>query len=501
MSGRAAGTAATERVAAGAVAPPAGRRSRRLAGLIGAEVPAGAAPSLMRAMGVGSAAHKAAVDAASRNSAAVRSQMNVTGAAATVRATMDALGPLGATVKNPALPSAANALLTARAAFNNAATRSASVVEPTSLKVAREMPAAKAGFAVVPKRIAVTNSAAMTAANMTFSERTVVDAAGLSGMARTFPSLAGALGRSASVKSPIDAVAGMKGSLGLAGAIQLGMSARIDTIATRYPGIPPVLAADEEQVRRMGKLAGRNLLDRTAHIDTIATRYPGIPSALAAHDEQVRRLRELGRGTGAWDLMRCTVTGRPYRPVALVENQDLGYDELDDFDLLEPDTHDITEIETRLTVVRHELLVGRLRELSPHLSDLLLGAHDDMNRRGPAAATKVAHCLYEVVRQTLAHLAPNDVVEAALANGELVDVHGIDYRNGPKNALTRSARAAFVYRGRLGSDRGRRELKAINQTLGLVFANASTSRHDVPGRSRRCSCCRRRSSLSSPGCC
>lgn len=96
--------------------------------------------------------------------------------------------------------------------------------------------------------------------------------------------------------------------------------------------------------------------------------------------------------------------------------------------------------------LRGELCTA-LRSLDPLLPDLLAGAWDDVERAGSAAASKVAHCLVELLDQTLRAAAPDEDITAWFA------------RESPDSSYvhdgepTRRARVAFILRGRSVRDR------------------------------------------------
>jgi Predicted pPIWI-associating nuclease len=96
--------------------------------------------------------------------------------------------------------------------------------------------------------------------------------------------------------------------------------------------------------------------------------------------------------------------------------------------------------------MRAELFVV-LDRLRPGLTDFIKGGWDDVMRRGPAAASKVAHCSVEVVDHALRAAAPDADVESWIAT--------VPSRNdfySDSNNLTRSARVRFVMRQRSTQD-------------------------------------------------
>jgi hypothetical protein len=93
-------------------------------------------------------------------------------------------------------------------------------------------------------------------------------------------------------------------------------------------------------------------------------------------------------------------------------------------DVLESDFDDDELVQATVQQVELDVLVasepGRLRaardlyarlgEIDPTVPDLLEGAWEDIDRNGPAAASKAAHCIVEVLDRTLRAAAPEDAV-------------------------------------------------------------------------------------------
>ncbi len=93
-------------------------------------------------------------------------------------------------------------------------------------------------------------------------------------------------------------------------------------------------------------------------------------------------------------------------------------------DVLESDLDDAELVQATVQQVELEVLVasepGRLRAarelyarlgaIDPTVPELLEGAWEDIERNGPAAASKAAHCIVEVLDRTLRAAAPDDAV-------------------------------------------------------------------------------------------
>lgn len=99
----------------------------------------------------------------------------------------------------------------------------------------------------------------------------------------------------------------------------------------------------------------------------------------------------------------------------------------------------------RLTAARK--LYERLGEIDPTVPELLEGAWEDLDRRGPGAVSKAAHCSVEALDRILRAAAPDDEVRSwhSTSGRPAKEWEGRD-------KPTRSLRIKFIVRG-LGSER------------------------------------------------
>ncbi|WP_331730138.1 hypothetical protein OHV05_35665 (plasmid) [Kitasatospora sp. NBC_00070] len=100
----------------------------------------------------------------------------------------------------------------------------------------------------------------------------------------------------------------------------------------------------------------------------------------------------------------------------------------------------------RLEVV--DELYARLRVFDPTVPELLDGAWDDVQRRGPAAVDKAVQCIIEALDRTLRKAAPNEEVSAWFSGAGLDRGLWPDHQKQPSHTL----RIRFVLRRRCLSE-------------------------------------------------
>ncbi len=114
-----------------------------------------------------------------------------------------------------------------------------------------------------------------------------------------------------------------------------------------------------------------------------------------------------------------------------------------------------------------DALLGKLQELDPELPEFLMGGWSEVDRAGPAAASKIAHCAAELISRTLRALAPAPEVIAW--------THAVHPREGgmltDRGDPTRRARVRYALRERPKRDRRLVEVQIDTLTRLFTYTN------------------------------
>lgn len=153
-------------------------------------------------------------------------------------------------------------------------------------------------------------------------------------------------------------------------------------------------------------------------------------------------------------------------------------DEVSDFietDILAP------SIEMRLALASE--LYKELGRIDPKIPELLAGAWEDIERQGPAAAEKAAHCAIEVLDRTLRGMAPDDVVrqwhtETGRPAKEWED----------RNKPTRSLRIKYIARDLPGEDLAVKQTEALAAMAARIVKSLQSTKHASRGLNQIRSC-------------
>jgi hypothetical protein len=112
------------------------------------------------------------------------------------------------------------------------------------------------------------------------------------------------------------------------------------------------------------------------------------------------------------------------------------------------------------TIAARADLHAVLGAIDPSIADFLIGGWEDVDRKGAAAASKIAHCVVEAVDHTLRALAPPEAAAAWLRQeGRTPAKTDFDHNGKP----TRRGRIAYALRNRPGD-----RLLVQNQEAALV---------------------------------
>lgn len=215
----------------------------------------------------------------------------------------------------------------------------------------------------------------------------------------------------------------------------------------RYGGVQAVLGSALADTGRNADLLRGYTAPPAIRYDTFLDRLPGRPSprrvVLAGHSGEVQ--------SGLLVVESLTAPGL---------DEDEATELADEFtELVEP----WRETPTR---VREALLI-RLGMLDPEISELIRGGWEDVERAGPAAASKIAHCAAEVLSRTLRALAPSPEVIAWIRDHHPRDKGLLTDQGQP----TRAARVRYTLRER--PKRDRRLAEAQIDALIKLFADTN----------------------------
>ena len=219
----------------------------------------------------------------------------------------------------------------------------------------------------------------------------------------------------------------------------LGLAARkdfapafeaISDTLVRYGGVQTVLGSILADTDRRADLLRGYSTPPGIRYDTFLNRLPGRPSprrvALAQHSGDVQ--------SGLLVVESLTAP---------------GLDEVEATELVEEFTDLLVEPWREAPTRMREALLVRLDMLDPEISELIRGGWEDVERAGPAAASKIAHCAAEVLSRTLRALAPSPEVIAWVGHHHPREKGLLSGQGQP----TRAARVRYALRDRPRRDR------------------------------------------------
>ena len=128
-----------------------------------------------------------------------------------------------------------------------------------------------------------------------------------------------------------------------------------------------------------------------------------------------------------------------------------------------------------------DVLFARLGALDAAIPELLQAAWDQVESKGPAAASMASHAVVETLDRTLRAVAPNEAVLAADAGGHLPK--NSTYDKDGKLAPTRTGRIAFALLERRSGETKlvAAQTKSLSNTVSIVHQELQSGKHASEG--------------------